>query len=259
MDDEVSFWIKHKGVDTLLLALTDGDLFWDQSLSDFRRPVGVPLPPALEIAFQNEPKWVDLRSYRDVADKGDTRFIEYASNFGATIHGIPKEDLLSEEVRQQRRSLMLAWSAAGSLLVLVALAYWQWEIAVEQRGIANKSEARAVEGRTKALLSQSRYLTGIAAQEMNRGNVTKALLLSLEALPDVRARVDRPYTPEMQRVLFDAHQRLSEQVLLKGHEQSVFSAVFSPDGRRVVTTSADFTARLWDSGERERDLGAQGA
>ena len=33
---------------------------------------------------------------------------------------------------------------------------------------------------------------------------------------------------------------------LKGHEGLVVSAAFSPDGARVVTASADRTARVWD-------------
>ena len=34
---------------------------------------------------------------------------------------------------------------------------------------------------------------------------------------------------------------------LTGHTQAVSSAVFSPDGSRVVTASWDNTARLWDA------------
>ena len=33
---------------------------------------------------------------------------------------------------------------------------------------------------------------------------------------------------------------------LRGHRNTVSSAAFSPDGRRVVTASVDNTARIWD-------------
>jgi WD40 repeat protein len=35
--------------------------------------------------------------------------------------------------------------------------------------------------------------------------------------------------------------------VLNGHTGSVWSATFSPDGRRVVTASTDNTARIWPS------------
>jgi WD40 repeat protein len=33
---------------------------------------------------------------------------------------------------------------------------------------------------------------------------------------------------------------------MRGHEESVWSAAFSPDGTRIVTRSLDKTARIWD-------------
>ena len=92
--------------------------------------------------FASEPKWVDLRSYRGGVRRRDRGFKELNADFAAAIHGLPKEDLLSQEVRQQRRALTLAWSAAASLLVLAGAAGWQWKEAAAQR---DRAEAALVQ------------------------------------------------------------------------------------------------------------------
>ena len=150
VNKEIAYWLDAKGADTLLIAVTDGAIAWDNATSDFTCVEGTPSPLALKGRFAAEPKWVDLTAYREGADKRDARFTELAADFGAAIHGMPKEDLLSQEVRQQRRALGLAWSAAGSLLILFAaatvagfLAYRAQQEAVAQRNRAEQTLAAA--------------------------------------------------------------------------------------------------------------------
>jgi tetratricopeptide (TPR) repeat protein len=139
---EVAYWIDRKGVDTVLIALTEGMLVWDEEARDFRWSEDSPLPPVLKGRFSSEPKWVDLCEFREKVNPRDRRFIERGADFAAAIHGVPKEDLLSQELRQQRNALSLAWSAVGLLLVLFGVAAWKWNDAAAQR---DRAEAALVQ------------------------------------------------------------------------------------------------------------------
>lgn len=108
-----------------LIALTDGDLEWDAARSDFSWTSTTPLPPTLKARFTTEPLWIDLREYRSGADRASRRNHDFATRAGklaASVLGIPLEDLLSEELRQQRRALALAFGAVAGLVVLFAIA-----------------------------------------------------------------------------------------------------------------------------------------
>jgi tetratricopeptide (TPR) repeat protein len=140
---EVDYWLTHKSADTLLIGVTDGTLTWSEKRNDFNAKPKPPLPPVLKGKFAAEPKWVDLTRYRDGADPRDARFIELGADFAAAIHGTPKEDLLSQEVRQQKRALRLAVSAAGVMLLLAAGAVTAGIIARSQQLRAEKNFAAA--------------------------------------------------------------------------------------------------------------------
>jgi tetratricopeptide (TPR) repeat protein len=147
---EVDYWLEHKSIDSLLIAVTDGELSWPVGANDFNWSDSTPLPAALKGKFPSEPKWVDLRTYREGASKRDRKFTELGADFAAAIRGMPKEDLLSEEVRQQRRALTLAWSAAALLLALGAAAAWQWRSAVAEKLIAQQQQQIAEQQRDRA-------------------------------------------------------------------------------------------------------------
>jgi hypothetical protein len=77
-----------------------------------------------------------------------------------------------------------------------------------------------------------------------------AMLLALEGLPDKVGGIDRPFVNEPWYKLYDAHLKQRERAVLAGHTGPVNSAVFSVDGTRILTTSSDQTARLWDADGR---------
>jgi hypothetical protein len=63
VDKEVAYWLEAKRADSLLIGLTDGELGWDARVGGFGD--AAPLAPATRGGFPSEPKWVDLRAYRD--------------------------------------------------------------------------------------------------------------------------------------------------------------------------------------------------
>ncbi len=148
---EIAYWLKAKSADTLLIALTDGALAWDNRANDFTWYDGTSLPVVLRGRFAAEPKWVDLRPYRHGPDRASAKFTELAADFAAAVRGVPKEDLLSEEVRQQRRALTLAWGAAALLCILGISASAAGILAYKAQQEAVISEHRAISQREKAL------------------------------------------------------------------------------------------------------------
>jgi WD40 repeat protein len=204
---EVAYWLDHNSVDTLLIGVTDGELTWNDANADFIWDDNTPLPSALARKFIAEPKWVDLRAYRGGANPRDAKFIELAADFAATIHGLPKERLLSHDVRQQRRARTLACGAAALLLVLSAIAYWQWQNAT--------TKAREVAAqRDQTLVEQSRFLADAARQQMKYGDSATATALALEALPDANNSDRRPYVSEAELSLYESVTNLSETAVL---------------------------------------------
>ena len=178
-----------------------------------------------------------------------------------------------EESRQRRRRRAGVMFAFGAIAVAAVVAtYGAWkateqsriadaeksraeqntEIAETERKIAETERQRADGELKKAQRTQSLFLADLAQQQRTAGDAATAVLLALEALPDRTAGATRPFVPEPEVQLNGAWRDLRERFVLKGHEGPVVSAVFSPDGRRIVTASNN--ARLWD-GETGKPIG----
>ena len=147
----------------------------------------------------------------------------------------------SRRAATRRRNVLTGTMGAGLILALglTGMAYWQRASAIEQRRIA-------VERRDTALLAQSRLLSVEANRLPNEGDAATAILLSLDALPDVSGEVERPFAIEADTTLYNALFRLREVRVLGGHLAAIGAAAFSPDGQRAVTAEGD-TARIWDT------------
>jgi WD40 repeat protein/serine/threonine protein kinase len=133
-------------------------------------------------------------------------------------------------------------AAAGVLLLTLAggLAATSYEakIAAVQR------DAAAVQ-RDAALQAQSRLLTEAAAQHLKDSDVAGAQGIILEVLTNPEFSQGR--TPAAVSVFQEVRAADAELAVLSGHGNSVIFAAYSPDGARIVTASADKTARIWDA------------
>lgn len=61
VDREVAWWLANKGRETLLIALTAGELAWDPKRRVVEPTATTALPPALVDTPAEEPRYVDLR------------------------------------------------------------------------------------------------------------------------------------------------------------------------------------------------------
>ena len=186
---EVEYWLANKSTDTLLIGVTSGTLDWDGKKGDFRWKPAPPLPAVFKGKFPAEPKWVDLTAYRDGADPKDNRFLDLGADFAAAIHGMPKEDLLSQEVRQQKRALRLAVSAAGVMLLLAVGAVTAGIIAKVQAERAERNFAAAkdtVDSLIFNIAQGLRNVEGMRIESVDKilGQVRKTVDRLAESDPD---------------------------------------------------------------------------
>lgn len=180
VDREVSWWLRNKKVDRLLIALTSGEINWEAAAGDFVRHDGCPLPPALIGQFDSEPFWIDLREWRERSARArrHTTFKSLASKIAARVRGMAPEDLWSEELRQQRRNVRLAYASIVTLSGLLIGAVVAGAVAWKQRN--------------DATFGQLRQLEISAAQSLRQGDVVGAAYNVARVAESGDPRLTRP-------------------------------------------------------------------
>jgi WD40 repeat protein len=142
----------------------------------------------------------------------------------------------AEQSEKARRRTLAAAAVTVVLLVftVAGVVYALW------------AQKQAIAARDTALVSQSRYVAD-AAHEMNSaGDCGTGLALALEVLPVHFNSPDRPWEAMAEARLQESLWCLRERKILPGHNDTLPTVELSPNGRQLVTASADRTARLWD-------------
>lgn len=151
-------------------------------------------------------------------------------------------------------SLSALVAVAG--LAIGAVAYQSERRAQDALALAEQGRARAEAQSTRigqqrdaALMARTRLLLDLAEHSTNDGDAGTGLLLVLETLSVPRDGAP-PYAAQAELALSRALERVgdtSPALTFQGHSGAVTSATFSPDGKRLITGSADQTARIWDA------------
>ena len=191
VEQEAAWWRANRDREACLVALTDGELDWDDVRGDFTE--GSAVPPSLRGWFASEPLWVDLRWARTEQhlSQRDPRFRDSVADLAAPLHGLPKDELVGEDIRLHRRAMRLARGAAAALVVLTLLAAVAAVVAVIQRNTARDQTSLATArqiGATAvgALSSRLDIANGLAAEAYARratDQTEAALFAAVSASP----------------------------------------------------------------------------
>jgi WD40 repeat protein len=189
----------------------------------------------------------EAQTQRDIAVQAQKDANEAKLEAQANAH---KAEASAEEAKTNLREAQVAQEAADQAK---KDALGQRDRAVQAEGAANKAkeeaEASANEAKARlreAQITQSQFLADLAGQQRASDDTATAALLALEALPDAVAGTARPYVPEAEVQLDGALRDLREQ-LVTHHYWQLSSGAFSPDGKRIVTSWDDNTARISDA------------
>jgi hypothetical protein len=116
---EVAYWIERRGIDSLSIVLTDGQVCWDEARNDFDWERTTALPRCLEGRFNGGPESLDLGPAVNVADTGRERLAILAD----VMAGRPTSDVLTHvlRLRERKRLKVLTARIAAVSAALLAL------------------------------------------------------------------------------------------------------------------------------------------
>jgi hypothetical protein len=156
-----------------------------------------------------------------------------------------RERLVTERERAQRniRRVQRRWFAilmGLAAVVVLGTAAGLWSV---------------FNGWLNLMTTRAQFIAGIVDQQTSNGDQVGAMLIGLDALPDeaseaIRQRVlrlDMSAVNALDGAWRNWSSGWGERTVLAGHTAPVTAVEFSPDGTRVMTGSADGTARLWDA------------
>src|SRR5262249_51208988 len=150
-------------------------------------------------------------------------------------------EIAAGQARTARLQRVARWAFAGvGAVILIAgsvVGWLQWD------------KARQLAGQEVALAhAQANILAELSAAKLSRSDFDSALRLASRGTRiDLALPADKTRATPAAAALAAAVSQVNWRFALGGHDDTVESANFSPDGSRIVTASYDNTARTWDA------------
>jgi WD40 repeat protein len=231
---EVEYWSARNGLDQLLVVVTDGDLVWDAEAGRVDQVRTTSLPPALKDALTGEPRFVDLRWARseEKLSLRDPRFRDAIADLAAPLHGLSKDEIVGEDIRQHSHVRRITRGAVTLLVLLLITAVIAAVTAIGQRDRAQ----------TQAALATSRYPAAESVAESG-AHPSLALLLAAYALKLTDT------TQARGAMLSSLWQRPQLLKVLEDHADrawAISTVAYSPNGQRLAVAGHDGTVVQWD-------------
>ena len=246
--EEIKHWCANKDPNKILIVLISGHISWGHDDFDWDKTTA--LPKALSGKFTHEPLWINL-SWVESDEQMSLRNLQFrdqVATLAAVLHGRTKEELDSEDVRENRKAKRLAKGAIVALtvltisaLALASLFYHQYTIAEERLRVALSRQLAAqansyLESQydLALLLSVSSYKTSPTIE--GRGS----LLTALRKHKNLAFLLRNP-------IPLDNH---FTQTSLISIPQKIVQLV-SAGERTVISAGTDGQIAFWDAGQKK--------
>jgi len=225
---EVTYWLQHREAARILIVVTDGQIAWDPAANDFDWTVTTCVPEVIRTKVTEQPLWLDLRWARDQEHLSlqNPDFRNAIANLSSTIRGIPKDELIGEDVRQYRKSVRFRLSALSGLAVLAVALTCAMVIAIKQRNLARTNEGRALASEARARGELAAVLTS------QPGQAAEALVIGVQVVADSLLRGANPNPSAISGLATALTAPAIPTVIDEGSQLS--DPRFSPDGGLIL-------------------------
>jgi WD40 repeat protein len=255
---EIEHWIATKSAARVLPVVSDGEWAWDPERGDFTED-STAVPAALRGVFAEEPFFLDLRWARgdEHLSLQHSRFRDAIAQLAAPMHGVSKDELEGEDVRQHRRAKRVRSGAVATVVVMALLAAVTGFSAVHNADRARNAAAEAL--RQQQVADSQRSNAEKSAAEARRQQALAEQQQTLAKQQQTRAQQAAAAADQSEQVARE-QQTLADQATAEAHRQQQLATEAksrTKQQQELAREASDRAQRLQAQAERLAKTAAQ--